>query len=73
MTMSATHAATKLTELDERARFAWAAYRENLVELDGVAYDEAERAEWEDLQTDLREIAAERTAAREGADAGSAG
>lgn len=41
---------------DERTRRAWATYRDNLTGLDGVAYDEAERAEWEHLQTELQEI-----------------
>jgi len=50
----------RLTELEERTRRAWGLYRENLSELDGVAYDHAERAEWGHLQTELREIAAER-------------
>ena len=44
---------------DARIRAAWASYRENLVALDGTAYDHAERAEWEHLQHELREIAAE--------------
>ena len=63
-TFAITHGDSRLAELDERARRAWGTYRENLVELDGVAYDEAERAEWEYLQTELRGIAAERAAAR---------
>lgn len=63
MTTSATHAGSRAAGLDDRARRVWALYRENLVDLDGVAYDEAERAEWEYLQTELREIAAERAAA----------
>ncbi len=46
---------------DAQTRQAWATYRENLVELDGVAYDEAERSEWEHLQTELREITAARS------------
>ena len=48
------------SRLDSRVRRAWATYREHLVDLDGVAYDQAERAEWEHLQVELREIAAER-------------
>jgi hypothetical protein len=66
MTTSATHEGPTLTELDERARTAWGAYRENLVDLDGVAYDEAERAEWEFLQTELHEIATQRAAVKAG-------
>lgn len=64
MTTSATHPGTRLEQLDERARVAWGTYREHLVDLDGVAYDHAERAEWEHLQEELRGIAAERSAAR---------
>lgn len=52
-----------LRELDDRARRAWGGYRENLVALDGAAYEHAERAEWEHLQTELHEIAAARAAA----------
>ena len=64
MSTFATHEGPTLAELDERARTAWGAHRENLVDLDGVAYDAAERAEWEFLQTVLHEIAAQRTAAK---------
>lgn len=71
MTTSATHEGPTLSELEERARRAWGSYRENLVDLDGVAYDEAERAEWEYLQVELREIGAERAAAKESAAKGS--
>ncbi len=63
-TYATTHEGPRPAELDARARRAWATYRENLVELDGLAYDEAERTEWEYLQAELREIAAERSAAR---------
>jgi len=66
-TFATTHQAPRPAELEERVRRAWSAYRENLAELDGVAYDEAERAEWEYLQVELREIATERAAARDGA------
>ena len=51
----------QLLALEDRTRHAWSEYREHLTDLDGVAYLEAERAEWEHLQTDLRQIAAERT------------
>jgi hypothetical protein len=64
MTTFATHEGSRLAELEARARRAWGMYRDNLVELDGVAYDAAERAEWEHLQTELREIAEERARAR---------
>ncbi len=53
-----------LAALEQRVRAAWGTYRENLVDLDGVAYREAERAEWEHLETELREIAAARSALR---------
>ena len=56
----------RLTELEERTRRAWGLYRENLSDLDGVAYDHAERAEWGHLQTELREIAAERAQVKRG-------
>lgn len=59
----------ELTALETRVREAWGLYRENLSELDGIAYDEAEKAEWEHLQTELREITDERTAARARAEA----
>ncbi|MCW3009985.1 MAG: hypothetical protein JWO90_389 [Solirubrobacterales bacterium] len=64
MTTFATHAGSKLAALEERTRNVWGTYRENLVDLDGAAYDHAERAEWEHLQTELREIAEERARAR---------
>ena len=72
MSTSATHEGPALTELDERARAAWGTYRENLVDLDGIAYHEAERAEWEYLQTELREIATERAAVKAAAKAADA-
>jgi hypothetical protein len=59
----------ELTALETRVREAWGLYRENLSELDGIAYDEAEKAEWEHLQTELREITDERTAVRARAEA----
>lgn len=64
MTTSATHDDTRLAALEARARDAWGTYRENLVDLDGAAYDAAELAEWEYLQTELGEIAEERAATR---------
>jgi len=64
MSTFATHEGSKLADLEERTRTAWGSYRENLVDLDGIAYDEAERAEWEFLQVELREIAADRAAAK---------
>lgn len=64
MTTFAPDAHPTLTELEDQLRQAWGRYREHLVDLDGVAYAEAERAEWEHLQTELHEIAAAREAAR---------
>ncbi len=60
----------RLDELDERVRTSWGLYRENLAELDGIAYLEAERAEWEHLQAELEEIALERRELKARADAG---
>jgi hypothetical protein len=57
----------RLSELEERTRRAWGLYRENLSDLDGVAYDHAERAEWGHLQTELREIATERAQVKQAA------
>ena len=68
MTTFAAHESSKLFALEERTRRAWGSYHENLVDLDGLAYDHAERAEWEHLQTELRDIASERAAAKEPAD-----
>lgn len=68
MTTFAVHEDRKLADLEQRARRAWGSYRENLVGLAGVAYDEAERAEWEHLQTELREIAAERATVKAAVD-----
>jgi hypothetical protein len=62
VTTFATDAHPELSELEARLREAWGRYREHLVDLDGIAYREAERAEWEHLQTELREIAAARSA-----------
>jgi hypothetical protein len=60
VTTAATPEHQSRSHLDSRVRHAWATYREHLVDLDGVAYDLAERAEWEHLQVELREIATER-------------
>ena len=45
-----------VTKLDEGTRRAWATYRDSLRDLDGDAYDEAERRSWERLQRDLERI-----------------
>lgn len=52
--------------LDERTRQAWAAYRDELSELSGKAYDEAETTAWERLQETLRDIAEDRAALHTG-------
>jgi hypothetical protein len=50
----------RLEELAERERDAWNAYRHDLSDLRGRAYDVAEADSWEDLQRTLREVASER-------------
>ncbi|HVW18914.1 MAG TPA: hypothetical protein VHB30_11765 [Solirubrobacteraceae bacterium] len=50
----------RLEELAELEREAWNLYRENLADLQGRAYDDAEAHSWEDLQRTLREVASER-------------
>jgi hypothetical protein len=50
----------RLEELADREREAWSAYRDNLRDLIGRAYDDAEAHSWEDLQRTLQEVAAER-------------
>lgn len=54
----------QLAALEARMREAWGMYRDNLVELDGVAYLEAERAEWGHLQEELKAISAARAAVK---------
>jgi hypothetical protein len=49
-----------LAELDARTRSAWSAYRDDLRELAGKDYDDAEAAAWDQLQATLRELEAER-------------
>jgi hypothetical protein len=56
------------SELDERTRKAWTAYRDGLAELDGPAYDEAESASWDRLQEALRDIEEDRAALHTGGD-----
>jgi hypothetical protein len=51
-----------LTELDARTRGAWSAYREDLRDLTGKDYDDAEAAAWDQLQATLRELESERAA-----------
>ena len=52
----------RIEELAEMEREAWAEYRESLRDLDGRAYEDTEAAAWDELQTMLAEIEAERTA-----------
>lgn len=54
--------------LDERTRKAWSAYREDLAELQGRAYDAAEAESWDRLQELLQEIEADRAALHTGGD-----
>jgi hypothetical protein len=55
-------AVRRLIEVDALTRGAWAAYRDDLRELEGSAYDDAEAAAWDQLQATLLELEAERTA-----------
>jgi hypothetical protein len=48
--------------LDERTRKAWGTYREEIVELQGRAYDAAESESWDRLQELLRDIENDRAA-----------
>jgi hypothetical protein len=50
------------TRLDARVREAWSAYKDQLVELEGRDYDEAEAGSWAQLQETLREVDLERDA-----------
>jgi hypothetical protein len=52
--------------LDERTRKAWSAYREDLAELQGRAYDAAEAESWDRLQEQLQDIEADRAALHTG-------
>ena len=51
-----------LAELDARTRGAWSAYRDELRDLAGKDYDDAEAASWDQLQATLRELESERAA-----------
>jgi hypothetical protein len=50
----------RLAELEQRTRSAWASYQEQVRDLDGRVYEDAEAASWERLQATLGEVAAER-------------
>jgi hypothetical protein len=52
----------RLAELDALTRRAWGTYRDELRELAGRPYDDAEAAAWDQLQATLRELASERAA-----------
>jgi hypothetical protein len=65
MTTYAPHDAT----LDERTRKAWGDYRDELADLTGQAYDEAETAAWDRLQETLRDIENDRATSPTGGDA----
>lgn len=51
-----TYAPNRLEELAARELEAWTAYRENLRDLAGSEYDEAEAAGWDELQRALAEV-----------------
>lgn len=48
--------------LDERVVDAWSAYRDDLADLEGREYDEAEAESWERLQRALQDIESDRAA-----------
>ena len=52
--------AQRLAEIDIRTRDAWADYTEELRELEGRDYEEAEDESWNRLQERLRELDGER-------------
>jgi hypothetical protein len=54
--------ARRLAELEALTRSAWTAYRDDVRDLEGPAYDESEAAAWDQLQAALRELQAERAA-----------
>jgi hypothetical protein len=54
--------ARRLAELEALARSAWTAYRDDVRDLEGRPYEDAEAAAWDQLQATLRELDAERAA-----------
>ncbi|HUR84594.1 MAG TPA: hypothetical protein VMY78_04555 [Solirubrobacteraceae bacterium] len=52
----------RLAELDASIRSAWSSYSEELRELKGADYDDAESAAWDELQATLGELESERAA-----------
>ena len=59
-TFATTDTERRLAELDARTRVAWTSYRDELADLQGAAYDDAEAAAWDQLQAALRAVEAER-------------
>lgn len=55
MTAVAPHS-ERIRQLDNDTRRAWNAYSERLRDLEGDAYEQAERASWAKLQSDLRRV-----------------
>jgi hypothetical protein len=54
--------ARRLAELEALTRSAWTAYRDDVRDLEGRAYEDTEAAAWEQLQATLRELEAQRAA-----------
>ena len=52
--------AQRLAEIDLHTRQAWAEYTEELRELEGRAYEEAEDASWDRLQKRLKQLDGDR-------------
>ena len=52
--------------LEQRTRDAWQRYADDLRDLDGARYEDAEDAAWDRLQTELADIAAEHAALLDG-------
>lgn len=46
----------KLRELDDGTRRAWTAYKQQLHELTGDEYEQAEAESWDKLQRELRRL-----------------
>jgi hypothetical protein len=52
--------AQRLAEIDSHTREAWAEYNEELRELEGRDYEEAENESWDRLQTRLKQLDGDR-------------
>ena len=61
-TFATPNTARRVAELDARTRVAWTTYRDALQDLEGAAYHAAEAAEWDQLQSTLRELDGARAA-----------